>query len=176
MKKQYLNDGIVYLRAMEPEDLELLYSIENDSSLWDKGTDTIPYSRYSLRHFIETARNDLYVDRQLRLILCLFGSDETVGLVDLFHFEPHHLRAEIGITLLTSFRGRGLAARALELLCTYASRILHIHSLSAWVAEDNLPSRNLFEADGFTNAALLKDWIVTSDGFKNIIVYQKILK
>ena len=28
---------VITLRAMEPEDLEVLYTIENDRSLWDMG-------------------------------------------------------------------------------------------------------------------------------------------
>ena len=38
----------IRLRAIEPEDLDLLYQIENDSSLWDVGTTNVPYSRYTL--------------------------------------------------------------------------------------------------------------------------------
>ena len=31
------------LRAMEPEDIDLLYRIENDRSLWDVGSTNVPY-------------------------------------------------------------------------------------------------------------------------------------
>ena len=34
----------VRLRAMEPEDLELLYTIENDTQLWCVGTANVPVS------------------------------------------------------------------------------------------------------------------------------------
>lgn len=33
---------VITLRAMEPEDLEVLYTIENDRSLWDMGTSNVP--------------------------------------------------------------------------------------------------------------------------------------
>ena len=36
----------VKLRALEPEDLEFFYSIENDPELWDVSDYTTPYSRY----------------------------------------------------------------------------------------------------------------------------------
>ena len=35
----------VHLRAIEPEDLDLLYRIENDVKLWNVGTTNVPYSR-----------------------------------------------------------------------------------------------------------------------------------
>ena len=38
----------VRLRAMEPEDLDLLYEIENDIETWHVGAGNVPYSRYLL--------------------------------------------------------------------------------------------------------------------------------
>lgn len=175
MKEALLTDGVVSFRAMEPEDLELLYTIENDSGIWDEGTVLVPYSKYALHHFLQTTRNDLYVDRQLRLMVTLSASGHVVGIIDLFHFEPHHSRAEIGITLLASCRGKGLALRAVELLCRYAYKVLHLHSLSAWVAHDNTGSRRLFEKAGFQERGELKDWLMTSDGYKDVIIFQKLL-
>lgn len=175
MKQPFLQDDTLFLRAVEPEDLGLLYSIENDPAMWDMGTVTIPYSRYALHHFIESTQNDLYADRQLRLMACLQGSGERVGIVDLFHFEPRHARAEAGITLLQAYRGRGLALRTIRLLTDYAGRVLHLHSLSAWVATDNERSRHLFQKAGFEERGVLKDWFMTSEGFKDIIIYQKLL-
>ena len=40
------------LRPLEPEDLDWLYSIENDTALWDTSNTDIPYSRYALRQYI----------------------------------------------------------------------------------------------------------------------------
>ena len=58
-KKQWLTNGNIRLRAPEPEDLELLYKMENDTTLWSVGNSTQPYSRYTLRNYIEQTRNDL---------------------------------------------------------------------------------------------------------------------
>lgn len=45
-------EKIVRLRAIEPEDLELLYLIENDIQLWNVGASNVPYSRYVLHDYI----------------------------------------------------------------------------------------------------------------------------
>ena len=45
------NDGI-RLRAIEPEDLELLYRWENDETNWKQGNTLVPYSRYILKKYI----------------------------------------------------------------------------------------------------------------------------
>ena len=59
----------VRLRAMEPEDLELLYQIENEPELWQVGCTNVPYSRYLLRDFITRSTGDIYTDKQVRLCL-----------------------------------------------------------------------------------------------------------
>ena len=89
---------LVYLRALEMEDLEFLYEVENDRSLWGVGCTNVPYSRQMLIDYIASASADIYADRQMRLII-ENGQHETVGMVDLINFDPRHLRAEIGIVI-----------------------------------------------------------------------------
>ena len=59
----------IRLRAIEPEDLDLLYQIENNKELWNVGISNVPYSRYTLHNYIATASNDIYVDRQVRMMV-----------------------------------------------------------------------------------------------------------
>ena len=35
MKQSFLNNDRIYLRAVEPEDLDIMYEMENDPSMWD---------------------------------------------------------------------------------------------------------------------------------------------
>ena len=79
------------LRAVEPEDLDLLYQIENDQSLWLVGATNVPYSRYTLHDYIANSSDDIYADRQVRLMV-ENDEGETVGIVDLVQFSPQHLR------------------------------------------------------------------------------------
>ena len=37
----------IRLRALEPEDLDVLYAIENDTTIWNVGNTNVPYSRDS---------------------------------------------------------------------------------------------------------------------------------
>ena len=46
----------VTLRALEPEDLELLYHIENDDKLWNVGITNVPYSRFMLQEYSADTR------------------------------------------------------------------------------------------------------------------------
>ena len=56
---------VIRLRAIEPEDLDLLYRIENDTQLWNVGATNVPYSRFLLHGFISSSTGDIYTDKQL---------------------------------------------------------------------------------------------------------------
>ena len=91
------------LTPLEPEDLELLYTIENNPELWSVGSTNVPYSRYALRDYIATQQHDIYADRQVRLVARVSADGEAekaVGLVDMYNFSPTHQRAEIGFAIL----------------------------------------------------------------------------
>ena len=77
----------VELRAMEPEDLDTLYKIENDKEMWNVSTTNVPYSKYVLHQYIANATNDIYTDKQVRMI-AIDDRGETVGIVDLVNFSP----------------------------------------------------------------------------------------
>ena len=111
------------LRALEPEDLDLLYQIENNRELWQVGATNVPYSRYTLHDYIATSSDDIFADRQVRLIV-ENEQGEAVGIADLVHFDPQHQRAEVGIVILPAFRRKGYAAAAIQALCDYAIRIV----------------------------------------------------
>lgn len=161
----------VKLRAIEPEDLDMLYTIENDDELWGVGTTNVPYSRYTLYDYVANAKNDIYTDRQVRLIV-ENHSGTAVGMVDIIDFDPRHMRAEIGIVIQKAHRRRGYAAAALAKAVSYAVQTLNLHQLYAIVPADNDASATLFENNGFKRAAELKDWLKTGGEFQNAWLFQ----
>ena len=60
-----MEDKKIHLRALEPEDLDFLYEMENDESLWEMGGTNVPYSRQVLLDYITTATADIYTDKQV---------------------------------------------------------------------------------------------------------------
>ena len=64
-----LKGGHVILRALEPEDLEFLYQIENDTNIWEISGTVKPYSRKTLQRYLENAHLDIYEAKQLRLCI-----------------------------------------------------------------------------------------------------------
>ena len=159
-----LSDEKITLRALEPEDLDWLYRIENDTELWRWGNANVPYSRYVLKRYIAESQSDIYADGQLRLAIVSSDTGQVMGCVDLTAFDARHLRAEVGILLFPEFRGFGYGLRVLDLLGAYCRRHLHLHLLYAVVSAANSPASRLFLRAGYARSAELRDWLRMDDG------------
>ena len=161
---------MISLRALEPEDLDLVYRIENAPTLWQWGANSVPVSRYTVRQYLENQHADIFQDEQLRLVVEV--DKQAVGLVDLTAFSPLHLRAEVGIVMLPEVQRKGYAKEALRQLHAYAANQLHLRSLYAYVAELNLPAQNLFLSFGYQSLAQLPLWI---EGSQTATLFQILL-
>ena len=170
-----LQYGKISLRPLEPEDLDLLFLWENDTSVWQVSNTQVPFSRFVLKQYIEDSHRDIYETKQLRLIIRI-ESGEAVGAIDLFDFDPYHQRAGIGILVYApENRSKGYAADALLLMCRYAKEILNIHQLFANIGANNPGSIHLFEKCGFQLSGIRKDWLKTPTGRIDELFYQRFL-
>lgn len=165
----------IYLRALEPEDLEFVYAIENDESIWEISHTQTPYSRFLIRQYLENAHQDIYEAKQLRLAICLTNSSEAIGLIDLFDFDPQHSRAGIGILIQNSSeRNKGIGSEALQLLIEYAFSQLQLHQLYANIGTDNEASLQLFTKFGFQKIGIKKQWNKVNNVYKDEALFQLI--
>ncbi|WP_210521012.1 GNAT family N-acetyltransferase [Hymenobacter terricola] len=165
----------VHLRALEPDDLEFLYALENDPDIWGVSDTLVPVSRHALREYLEHATADFYVVRQLRLVITTEISRVPVGVVDLFDYDPLHQRAGVGITVLAGERRHGYARQALELLMAHARQVLRLHQVHATVGAGNRGSMKLFRATGFRRVGARREWLRTATGWQDAVEWQCLL-
>lgn len=164
----------LYLRALEPEDLDFIYQIENDETIWEISATQTPYSRFLIKQYLENAHQDIYEAKQLRLVM-VSNKKENIGLIDLFNFDPKNQRVGVGLLIAKSeFRHKGYGKEALKLVCKYAFTHLQVHQLFANIGEDNEASIHLFESLGFQRIGVKKDWNYVNGEFKNELLYQKL--
>lgn len=169
-----MSQNDVHIRAMEPEDLDFLYGMENDTEVWNVGNTSVPYSRYVLHDYIANSQNDIYHDGQVRLIVENVHG-EAMGMVDVFDFNAQHRRAEVSVVMQSGFRRQGYASAALSWVAAYAKRTLHLHQLYAIVAVDNEASLALFDKCGFEPTNRLKEWLFDGEKYNDAMVMHKIL-
>lgn len=171
-----LKGTTVYLRAIEPKDLDFLFEIENDEDLWEVSGTQTPYSKFVLKQYLEQAHLDIYQAKQLRLVIAKIEGDLPIGLIDLFDFDPQHKRVGMGIVITSENQGHGFAKESIELLINYCFNLLQIHQIYANILEDNLKSINLFTQLGFMKIGVKKDWNFYKNNYKNEILLQLINK
>jgi diamine N-acetyltransferase len=165
----------IYLRALEPEDLEFVYAIENDESIWEVSNTQTPYSRFLIRQYLENAHQDIYEAKQLRLVICKNQNFDAIGLIDLFDFDPRNNRAGVGILIKNSGdRNSGIGTEALDLLIQYAFTKLNLHQLYANIDLENEASLALFTNFGFQTIGIKKQWNLINGRYKDEALFQLI--
>jgi diamine N-acetyltransferase len=167
----------IRLRALEPEDLELLYDWENNESNWTISNTISPFSKYTLKRYLENSHKNIYESGQLRLMIEQIRDKVTVGTIDIFDFDPFHRRAGLGILVADEeHRRKGYASMALTGLIEYCFNTLQLHQLYCNILANNHESMDLFMKLGFIESGIKKEWIKTSDGYLDEHLFQLIRK
>lgn len=164
----------IYLRALEPEDLSFLHSIENDENVWELSHTQTPYSRFILKQYLENSHQDIYEAKQLRLVISDYDN-KPLGMIDLFDFDFKNSRAGVGILVYElEDRQQGYGKEALQLLINYSFTHLNLHQLYCNISEDNQASISLFVNEGFEKVGVKKDWTYSNKTYKNEYLFQLI--
>ena len=163
----------IYLRSVEPSDVEWLYNCENNTEIWDLSTTLKPYTKKTLLDFASSTQ-DIYEHKQIRFMIISNKSNLPIGTIDLFDYEPFHNRIGVGILIDSNERQKGLGSESLGLCLDYCKKQLQIKGVFCNILEDNKTSISLFEKHGFEITGNKKDWIKTQNGYKNELLLQKI--
>lgn len=170
-----MKDENILIRALEPEDLEYIYKWENDMDLWDVSDTLTPFSHFTLKKYIENAHLDIYTTKQLRLMIIDCETLKPVGLIDLYDFDPYHLRAGLGIMIHSmESRKKGYATSAVKLMLDYCFETLGLNQVYSSIPSSNIASRKLFETVGFTQTGYRKEWLKRGTEWEDVIYFQQL--
>lgn len=149
--------GTVALRALDPEDLDILYKWESEDDAWTSSNTVAPYSRSLLWEYLKAYDGDIFKTKELRMMITCVG--EAAGAIDVFNLDMLNRRAEIGVYVASGFRGKGVAKNALQIVKRYAKTVLGLHQVYATVACVNAKAVDAFADVGFVANARLKAWL-----------------
>jgi diamine N-acetyltransferase len=169
---KYLENDNLSLQKPEPEDLEFLFTLENNTEFWHLSDTKTPFTRWHIKQHIENSSYDIYTNKELRLIIRLKENKLAIGVIDLFDFDPNNLRAGIGIVILPEFQKKGIASQSLELVIKYGFEVLNLNQFYCQVDEDNNASVRLFENVGFSKCGTLRKWKRRDYDFIDVSIYQ----
>jgi diamine N-acetyltransferase len=123
---------------------------------------------------VDSAQEDIASSKQVRFMINLLHTKQTVGILDIFDIDFINSRAGIGILIDKNFRHQELGAEAIELAINYLFNTLHFHQVYCNVWNSNSISLKLFEKCGFSIVGTKKDWIKTQHGFEDVFLLQRI--
>ena len=164
----------IYLRALELDDIEFLFEIENNRDFWEISYTILPFSKYYLEKYIKESNHDIFSEKQFRFVISI-ENKYPVGLIDLFDFDPINHRAGIGIVINNTQRKKGYAIKSVKLIEDYSRKNLQIHQLYVNVRIDNKISLDLFKKLGYAEIGIKKDWNYLDGQYIDEVLFQKIL-
>ena len=137
----------IKLRTLKDTDLDFLFSLENDKSLWAVSGTTELFSLADLANYISHAKQDIAIAEQFRFVIDWQG--KAIGCIDLYEYNFKKQNAGVGIVILKQYRRKGFAKQSLTLLIKYAWEKLHLKQLHTGIFSDNKASLALFQSVGF---------------------------
>ena len=167
-----LKGKLVYLRLLNPTDVDKVFAWENDPENWKVSDTTVPYTKEIIEEFVN-APQDIFVHNQLRLIICLNETNEAIGAIDFFEFDAIHQRCGVGLLIEPNQRKKGYGLEALSLIEPYASKEIGIRNLFANILIDNEGSIQVFEKAGYLKVGHKKNWFNDHGNLIDELMYQK---
>ena len=99
------------------------------------------------------------------------ANDELAGEAVLWGIDVHNRLAHLGISLRPSFRGRGLSADVLRVLCHYGFVVRGLHRLQLETLADNGPMIAAASRVGFELEGTLRSSAWVAGRFVDEVVY-----
>ena len=163
-----INGKKIYLRAMEPEDMEMYRDMINDEDVsrmvvgW-----SFPVSRKEQSDWYNRAVGDI----NKRFTICMKEDDKPVGMVTLTNIDLVNRTAFHGIKLHPSCpKGQGVGTDAVMTLMEYAFNQLNQNRLDGEWFLYNKASKHLYEKCGWREEGIKRKAIYRNGEYHDLAV------
>lgn len=164
-----ITDGIVRLRELRESDIPAILTACEDPAI--RRYNSAPHDEAEARAWLAGEIKNPRSSRAFRLAVAEAESDHLIGSLGVREPHPNAGRIEVGYWLAPSVRGRGLAARALRLFCSWAFRELSLARIEAIPELENRDSHRLLERSGFTREGLLRAYQTVQGERRDMVMY-----
>jgi ribosomal-protein-alanine N-acetyltransferase len=147
-----LRSGDLLLRPLRSDDAPALWAAGQAEDIGRYTSVAWPFTLAAAEQLIATATADWAAGTAARFAIIYTPAEQPAlfaGTASLLHIYPEQSDAEVGYWLGTAARGRGLARRAVALLCAWAQGALRLRRLHLLVDLDNAASHAVALACGF---------------------------
>lgn len=166
-----LSDGVVRLRLMAEADIPAIVEAVQDPEIprWTRVPD--PYGDGDARQWQRMATTGLRAGTDLPTLVVDADDDRLLGAVGVHNLDPATGRCSAGYWVAAPERGRGVAGRALRLLCRYAFDAVGAQRIELWIEPANAPSLRVAETVGFHREGLLRSFMPIGEVRRDMLMY-----
>jgi RimJ/RimL family protein N-acetyltransferase len=160
----------VYLRSLEPDDIERLHRWHNDPSLYEALIGTFRYVSRSAEE--EWLRHRLaYSAQEVNLAICRTENEEHIGSITLRGIDWVSRHADLGVFIASpEHRLKGYGQAAIRLMTRHAFHDLGLRRLCLSVLADNVPAIHAYEKCGFQVEGTLRRHVFKRGAFLDVMV------
>jgi RimJ/RimL family protein N-acetyltransferase len=161
--RQSIRGERVFLRPVEPEDVELIHRWHQDIALRRLNGDP-PRSLVALRRRFEEARPDEGKD-VFKFMICLLQDGRPIGRVDLFEIDRINGSAALGIEIgEREMWGKGCGTDAVNAVLDFGFGEQRLERIWLATADNNVRAQRSYAKSGFVEEARLRNAYVERGG------------
>ena len=166
-----LTDEVVVVRLLADADLPAIVEAARDPEIPRFTRVPSPYGEGDARQFQRAAENGLAAGNELATVIADAGDGRLLGTVALHNIDAANRRCSAGYWVAAPERGRGVARRALSLLCRFGFAELALERIELWVEPANDASLRVAEAVGFRREGLLRSFAEVGGRRRDMLMY-----
>jgi [ribosomal protein S5]-alanine N-acetyltransferase len=166
-----LTDGVVRLRLIADADIPAIVAAVQDPDIPRFTRVPDPYGEGDARLWQRTAATGLAAGTDLATLVVDEEDGTLLGSAGLHNLDPESGRCSAGYWVAAEARGRGVARRALTLLCRYGFGELGVERIESWIEPDNAASRGVAETVGFHREGLLRSFMHIGGKRRDMLMY-----
>lgn len=157
----------VVLRAMEPEDCELVRDMFNDPEIENLVVGwAFPLSKYGQQKWYEKH----FADQDFRFIIET-AEDGAVGVATLLDIDWKNRMAEHGIKLANKERrGKGIGTDAVMAIMRYAFDELGLNRLNGSWFPENVASKNMYMKCGWKEEGVRRNYVYKRGAWRDLVM------
>ncbi len=166
-----LSDGVVSLRLLTESDLPAVIEAVGDPLIPRYTTVPDPYGDREARQWQRSSSQGIATGTDLATVIIDADDGQLLGAVGLHGIDSAGGRCSAGYWLAAAARGKGLATRAVRLLCQYAFADLAVARIELWIEPENTASLAVAERVGFEREGLMRSFMPIRDVRRDMLMY-----
>jgi [ribosomal protein S5]-alanine N-acetyltransferase len=166
-----ITDGVVRLRLPSDADVPRIVEACRDPDVSRYTTVPNPYQPAHTVEWMQRGLAGLASGTDLQTVIAEADDSDVLGTIGLHDINRVASRCVAGYLTAPWARRRGVAGRALYLLCGYAFRDLHLARVEVTIEPENSPSRATAESVGFREEGLLRSYMSVAGARRDMLMY-----